>query len=563
MVYRGKPSRGCANCRKRKIRCDQTVPKCGQCVAWKRPCPGYRSQVDLMFVDQSNQVAEKVRRESPPNATPSPLAPVVSGQSGNLLGFSKRPQPLSQPLDQLAVNFFMANYVGRQANQYQFDYLPDFCQQPGIDRHFHLSIFAVGLAGYATVNNVPELVHTARAKYSSAIREVNLALASEDTAKKDSTLISVMLLGLFEVIMSPSQQALETLVTHLNGAIELAKLRSREQFKTDLGARLFNSLSLNIVITSLMQSNPIPDDFIRLRQYIPDLNDPNKPQPRFLDLMIRWINLMRKIDSGLVAAPSDIQQSCIQLDNDMKYFAATMPPAWQYRVVYTDADPELIYQGCYYLYRGTFVAQLLNNLRLARVRLHKLILTQAIQALHVPTSLSAHLVAQVETSKTIILQLAAEICATVPQLAGYASTDGQDLSMDPDLPSSIPISPQTILKPAIGNSEGHRVGHHFLTLWAGYASLKNRENQQGTPETPKTAGGYQLVWPLFVISQIVITPPAMREWVVNRMRYIAQTLSPDYVKVLQNHLARHGVGANLSFGPGSDLSTVFGTSMHA
>ncbi|KAF2809168.1 uncharacterized protein BDZ99DRAFT_533764 [Mytilinidion resinicola] len=242
MVYRGKPSKGCAICRNRKKKWDQAVPECGQFVSQKRPCPGYRNQLDLCFVDQSSQVAEKVRKASPLNVTIIRSSPTESAITANGLmsrsffrlkewsypdafeTFTQIPYHLSQSLDQLALNLFMTNYVGRDATQYQFDYLPDFYQQPGLDKNFSLSIVAVGLAGFAAVNNVPVLVHKARMKYSSAIRAVNLALASPDTAKKDSTLVSVMLLGMFEIIISPSQQSLEILMKHLNGAVELAKL---------------------------------------------------------------------------------------------------------------------------------------------------------------------------------------------------------------------------------------------------------------------------------------------------------------------------------------------------
>ncbi|OAQ89822.1 C6 finger domain-containing protein [Purpureocillium lilacinum] len=59
MVYCGKPSKGCSNCRERKIRCDQRMPTCGQCEKRNQKCPGYRNMVDLMFRDESNHVIKK------------------------------------------------------------------------------------------------------------------------------------------------------------------------------------------------------------------------------------------------------------------------------------------------------------------------------------------------------------------------------------------------------------------------------------------------------------------------------------------------------------------------
>lgn len=108
MVYCGKPSKGCSNCRERKIRvglnalasrslelfelldpssfelrassfellellascayapqCDQKEPGCGQCSKRAIECPGYRNIVDLMFRDESNHVIKKATAAKP------------------------------------------------------------------------------------------------------------------------------------------------------------------------------------------------------------------------------------------------------------------------------------------------------------------------------------------------------------------------------------------------------------------------------------------------------------------------------------------------------------------
>ena len=56
MVNTGKPSRACINCRKRRIKCDQTRPHCGQCKKSKRDCLGYVSEVDIIFRPQTKFV---------------------------------------------------------------------------------------------------------------------------------------------------------------------------------------------------------------------------------------------------------------------------------------------------------------------------------------------------------------------------------------------------------------------------------------------------------------------------------------------------------------------------
>ena len=61
MVFCGKPSGGCHACRARKTKCDKIPEGCTQCLRAKRGCPGYRSQGDLIFRDESTNVVRKFK----------------------------------------------------------------------------------------------------------------------------------------------------------------------------------------------------------------------------------------------------------------------------------------------------------------------------------------------------------------------------------------------------------------------------------------------------------------------------------------------------------------------
>ncbi|KAH7354075.1 hypothetical protein B0T11DRAFT_287996 [Plectosphaerella cucumerina] len=63
MVYCGKASEGCQNCRKRRIKCDKAKPECSQCVRQAMQCPGYRDQLSLMFRDESTKVIRKAHAQ--------------------------------------------------------------------------------------------------------------------------------------------------------------------------------------------------------------------------------------------------------------------------------------------------------------------------------------------------------------------------------------------------------------------------------------------------------------------------------------------------------------------
>ncbi|KAF5019784.1 hypothetical protein F66182_8221 [Fusarium sp. NRRL 66182] len=63
MVYCGKASQGCQNCRIRRIKCDKVKPECSQCIRVGKKCPGYRDQLSLMFRDESSKVIQKAHAQ--------------------------------------------------------------------------------------------------------------------------------------------------------------------------------------------------------------------------------------------------------------------------------------------------------------------------------------------------------------------------------------------------------------------------------------------------------------------------------------------------------------------
>ena len=59
---------------------------------------------------------------------------------------------------------------------------------------------------------------------------------------------------------------------------------------------------------------------------------------------------------------------------------------------------------------------------------------------------------------------------------------------------------------------------------------------------PKPARGYYLIWLLFVISEMIITPPRMLQWVVDQMQLIEWSFNSDHVEVIMDLITKKGVG---------------------
>lgn len=110
MVYRGKPSAGCENCRKAKKRCTLEQPACARCVKLNKPCSGYRDTTGLQIQDETLSVTRKAERKQTQHslaptpvpshlksrtATPAPEPTWIVQASGSKLSSASSAQRLS------------------------------------------------------------------------------------------------------------------------------------------------------------------------------------------------------------------------------------------------------------------------------------------------------------------------------------------------------------------------------------------------------------------------------------------------------------------------------------
>lgn len=229
MVYCGKPSKGCGQCRARKIRCDQARPACSQCTRAKRECPGYRDQLALMFRDESKAVIRKAeagsagpRRQTPQRSprTASPKLPPsesVEVDPSYLFDFNSDPQhrylmqqfwqlplevqPAADASKQEAICWFLRSNAVPGAF-WMTETVAHFLMNSGgtsSQRAMRASVVAVSSAMLSRVRKMASLRETARNEYGSALKLLNTALADLEEAKTNQALGAVILLAVYEV----------------------------------------------------------------------------------------------------------------------------------------------------------------------------------------------------------------------------------------------------------------------------------------------------------------------------------------------------------------------------
>jgi hypothetical protein len=198
-------------------KCDLAVPSCVQCLRAGKACEGYRNKIDSFFRDQTKEVAVKAqgtkhkRISTSDTHVPQHHLRGLSVQVPTLFHLAEsstsyRPQcslarTPSLSVEDQATRFFFSKYGARQSSEQRrslYEYLPELYNVDTENSSLRCIITAVGLAGLSHRRTSSEMLLAATASYNLALHQTNYALQHPMTASSDQTLISILLLGLYE-----------------------------------------------------------------------------------------------------------------------------------------------------------------------------------------------------------------------------------------------------------------------------------------------------------------------------------------------------------------------------
>ncbi|PVH81028.1 hypothetical protein DL98DRAFT_417442 [Cadophora sp. DSE1049] len=513
MVYCGKPSAACSECRKRKTRCDRATPSCSQCLRAHRLCPGYRSQLDLMFRNESDAVKVKAvkSKEAPRAKSKSPVEDSAQSSttgveaSDMLARGNEIAEYPSTPLanTELCIKSMMPNYsmfptleersvafFGALAPTWfrAFDLVDNLCGQAVIEEHLQASISAVGLAGFSNAMHAPEIMARARRDYVKALQLTNHALRSPTAAKKDSTLFSVMVLSIYEMISGNNERSLDSWTEHIKGAAALVKFRGQEQFKSSAGQKLFLQVTSNLMLSCIQRTIPMPEHIIQLREDAEKFMDVDSPGWRLAGVIIDFTIFRSNVRECEIVGPRNVIEQALELDQRFINEFKDLPEEWKYMTVYTTENPDIIWNGHYHVYREYWMSHIWNGMRTCRILLHELIRDQSLAASTANTVIFTddENAIQLDSSVKIMLEMQADILGSVPH-----------------------HTPSLLNQSSSGLLDGSR--------------------------------SYFVLWPLFLVGTMDLTTEPIRHWAAARLRNIGETVGIRQAIVISELLARRGL----------------------
>ncbi|RAL05170.1 Zn(II)2Cys6 transcription factor [Aspergillus ibericus CBS 121593] len=476
MVFCGKPSKGCGECRSRKIRCDQARPTCSQCAKGNRACPGYRDQLSLMFRDESQQVIRKARteattrkakssrRKSPDSAislgdgcgTAASSPAPASSTTSDLLEFdelvslvpqnSERDlvrvedlvyftpqyleqhiyrhslllQPSYQPTKVDAICFFLRQNAWIGSFWSKLDATPDYVLKTATSSHKAMmaSLASVGTAMLSRVRKSTQLRIAADKEYGQALQLLTSAVADKQQARDNFTLASVLMLAIFEVVTSRGARFIDNWTNHINGAAALLELRGVEQLQEEQGLQLFLQLRYQIIISCLQRQARVPDTVLECARVAMFLRPHSVAYgDRLITTMGRLSNLRADINEKALTDRKKMLEEAYSIEAELMSWLMSLPEIFAYTTV-EDPNPRFgwgpqPYNNRYHVYSDFWVCNSWNQYRIVRIIVCDLILT-CIRELNAGSPLSPDLANHTAQIRNTARQLASDVCASVP-----------------------------------------------------------------------------------------------------------------------------------------------------
>ncbi|RLL93201.1 hypothetical protein CFD26_100363 [Aspergillus turcosus] len=475
-MSRPRASKGCGNCRSVKRRCDQQSPHCGQCIRLREECPGYRDEWDLIFRDQTDRTIKRSQEKK--------IKTVIH----NL------PPParmISPSADEIGVNFFLRNFVSGQASSRGcLNYIPSVYRDDGGHPALVASMAAVGLVALANSTRQPELANLARAKYTEAIRNVNTALASPAELVKDSTLMSVISLGVFEHVSEHKSWA-----RHVEGAAALVVARGKGQFTSTATILMFNQVRADLVLACVHGEKPFPKDMIELQEEAAKHTDASGAFWLLGVLGTRCASLLMGVRENTGGIPwSQYLEEATLIEREFQRTLRLLAIQEPYKTTrdYGGAQ-NLIYSGRVDLYKDTWAIRVWNNLRNLQMIVCEILLYLLERILITDFTLTPaareYLKTKLQMTMHTLSNLSDDILATIPQALEFLSSASDTPSVDLSFQGSV-------------------------------------------------SGGYILTWCLYMVGKCPATKGETRKWVIQRLQDFGRNMGISVALQLVEHIVK-------------------------
>ncbi|KAF2183204.1 hypothetical protein K469DRAFT_215531 [Zopfia rhizophila CBS 207.26] len=253
MVSRGGRSKACSNCRRRRVKCDETRPTCNRCRKLGLDCDGPK---DATWIIETGRFSSKPQSCS----ANQPRTPHRSG-----LQLVQRSSPIyaSLPLSAFEDNIYMSyarQYLLR-GGPIELAYEiaePDMQALASTDNQrltlLRSALFSLAVTYFGTQNHLEKIMDKGYHLYGLVLQQLNTALSEPQSQTTDETILTIFICMRQE--MFPPTGG-DQYLKHLRGLETILELRGppdEDSAKSTLA--LFQDLRIPSIFAALVMSTP-------------------------------------------------------------------------------------------------------------------------------------------------------------------------------------------------------------------------------------------------------------------------------------------------------------------
>ena len=380
---------------------------------------------------------------------------------------------LDDSLDDRARNAFWYHYVTNDLRTYS--YLQTFYAPVSPQQHLSASVDAVSLAFFAHWTNSTSVLARANQRYVSALRHVQEAIQDSNALCQDATLLSAILLDLFEKMTKKNAMSEGAWISHVHGAFSLVRCRGRDQFQRPIGISMLQRLTTSFVISCVVSHRPVPPELVALRADLANYIDCRNPKWRLMDIVVPFVDMQHKSADPIISN-REVVNLAHRLDEELIALVDDMPPSWRPEIVHVDRTSERVFEGNYEVFANRHVTQTWNVIRLIRLFIGDIIRKQY-------EEMGKDYKKTATDKERIRNQLTTEICGSVPQY-------------------TIPI-------------EGSGIRSYRPAMMQPLAEVD---------DNPSPSTCYTLVFPLYVAAHFAPRDSSMKKWILSQLRFIGSVI---------------------------------------
>ncbi|KAJ5629498.1 hypothetical protein N7528_003155 [Penicillium herquei] len=331
--------------------------------------------------------------------------------------------------DQATCYFFeVFDWVGASALiEGSFDHNKVAETAPLGERALLAGISAVGKASLANIEHSNSLRESASADYVTSLKFVNMALGDPEQLKEDSTLTSIFLLSMFELIVGQDRSAVENWLNHVGGAARLIETRGRDDLSKTSSPSMFYSWRSQIILYSLARKVPVPSKVLELSsQFATTARDPVNTSTWELTYIISTVAQIRhEIDMRQLNDCSDIMNRLESINSQLNNWAARVSPSSGYDDV-PAMQPFQInerirldsYKDYVHRYTGFWAADMWNQYRATKLLLYEMMLAHLYPEATSPSPNLAFAQSRCLEIRAEARLIADDVCHSAPYILG-------------------------------------------------------------------------------------------------------------------------------------------------